>query len=383
MKTKLIFAALVLLLFALGAVPAWSQTVLVRANGKISDGGKPLVGAQVVLTQQDTGRQSKEKTSKTGEFSMIGLPRGFYTIEVFDPAGQSKFKKGNINISNEQGVIDTFVIDIANPDAAVLGNNGSTAQSGTGTGKLTKEQEAQNAELAKQTELIKASNQKAAGSNALINQLNPAMQAQNWAAAEPILLQLITMEPTRWDFLQALGNAQMKQGKNDEALATFEKAIPMAQAAAGQGKTDASKAAGDMYIFEGDIYLKLKKNPEAIAAYSRAAELSTDKGNAYFNICATQYNTGNNEGALVACDKAIAMDPNRADAYFIKGSLLLGASTLDKDGKVVTAPGTVEAFNKYLELAPDGKHALEVKQMLEYTGSKIETNYKEKKPPKK
>jgi tetratricopeptide (TPR) repeat protein len=100
---------------------------------------------------------------------------------------------------------------------------------------------------------------------------------------------------------------------------------------------------------------------------------------AYFNICATQYNSGNTEGALAACDKAIAADPNRADAYFIKGSLLIASSTTDKDGKVKPAPGTAEALNKYLELAPDGSHANDVKQMLAYIGSKVESTYHEKK----
>jgi hypothetical protein len=40
-------------------------------------------------------------------------------------------------------------------------------------------------------------------------------------------------------------------------------------------------------------------------------------------------------------------------------------------------------LNKYLQLAPDGAHAADVKQMLEMIGAKIETSYgtqKKKKP---
>ena len=382
MKKQSIFAALVALLFVLGAVPAWSQTVLVRANGRITDSTKPLAGAQVVFTLQDTGRQIKEKTNKNGEFSMLGLPRGFYTVEIFNPGGESVFKKGNINISNDQGVVDPFIIDIANPSAATLGNVGSTsAGTSMGGGKLTKEQEAENAEKLKQAEAIKASNTRAEGENTLIAQLNPAIQAQNWPAAEPILQQLIAMNPTRWDFLQALGNAQASQGKYEEALATFEKAIPLAQNPS-DSKSDPAKAkaaVGLMLASEGNVYLKLKKTPEAIAAYNRAAELSPNKGNAYFNICATQYNIGNMEGAAVACDKAIAADPNRADAYYIKGSALYGNGKLDKDNKYVVPPGTTEALNKYLELAPDGGHAADVRAMLQALGTPIETTYKDRK----
>ena len=36
-------------------------------------------------------------------------------------------------------------------------------------------------------EKLKGEREKALGENALINQLNPALQAKNWEAAEPIL----------------------------------------------------------------------------------------------------------------------------------------------------------------------------------------------------
>jgi hypothetical protein len=58
---------------------------------------------------------------------------------------------------------------------------------------------------------------------------------------------------------------------------------------------------------------------------------------------------------------------------------MMGDSKQDKDGKLIAPPGTAEALNKYLELAPDGGHANDVKQMLAFIGAKIETTYKEKK----
>jgi tetratricopeptide (TPR) repeat protein len=134
-----------------------------------------------------------------------------------------------------------------------------------------------------------------------------------------------------------------------------------------------------MLTNQGNAYLKLKQNDKAIAAYNKAASMDPNPGTAYFNICATQYNSGNTEGALAACDKAIAADPTRADAYFIKGSLMVGESKLDKDGKLQATPGTSEALNKYLELAPDGPHANDVKAMLQAIGAKIETTYHGKK----
>jgi tetratricopeptide (TPR) repeat protein len=143
----------------------------------------------------------------------------------------------------------------------------------------------------------------------------------------------------------------------------------------------AKAAVAQMLSSEGNAYIKLKKNPEAVAAFTKAAEMDPNPGAAYWNLCATEYNSGDMKGASIACDKAIAADPNKADAYFIKGSVLVGMSEgkLDANGHYIALPGTKEAFNKYLELAPDGPHAGEVKQMMEMLGAKIETTYKDKK----
>jgi hypothetical protein len=46
---------------------------------------------------------------------------------------------------------------------------------------------------------------------------------------------------------------------------------------------------------------------------------------------------------------------------------------------VIAAPGTAEAFQKYLELKPDGPYAADAKNMLAVVGSTLETTYGTKK----
>jgi hypothetical protein len=75
-----------------------------------------------------------------------------------------------------------------------------------------------------------------------------------------------------------------------------------------------------------------------------------------------------------AFDKAIAADPTRADAYYWKGVNLLGKAKLEGT-KMVAPPGTAEAFNKYLELQPNGQFAEPAKQMLTQMGASIETSF--------
>ena len=78
-----------------------------------------------------------------------------------------------------------------------------------------------------------------------------------------------------------------------------------------------------------------------------------------------------------AADKAIAADPKKADAYYIKGQALIPQATVDpKTQKIVAPPGCIEAYQTYLELAPDGPHAADVKGILEGIGAQVKSSYK-------
>jgi tetratricopeptide (TPR) repeat protein len=206
-----------------------------------------------------------------------------------------------------------------------------------------------------------------ANENALVTQAQAAMQARSWQAAETAFRQLVAIAPARWEYQEGLGAAQYNLGRYEDALASYEKAIPLARRSAeppNDNSATAKAALGQMLTMEGNVYVKLRKNAEAIDAYTRAAALSSNPAVAYFNLCATSYNTGNTEAALAACDKAIAADPTKADAYFIKGSVMLGNGAVDSKGKFAVPKGTVETLKKYLELQPNGAHASDVKEML-------------------
>jgi tetratricopeptide (TPR) repeat protein len=232
-----------------------------------------------------------------------------------------------------------------------------------------------------QIEELKKQNERAQSQNALIKQAMEAMTAKNWQAALAPLQQLIAEDPNNWQYYSALGDVQFNLGSYDQALVAYEKGIRLAQSAPDEVRNpnDALKkkaAIGKMLTQVGNAYLKLRKNKEAVEAFSKAASLDPNPATAYFNLCATQYNAGNVDGALTACDKAIAADPSKADAYFIKGSLLIGESKTDSSGKVIAPAGAAEALKRYLELAPNGPHVSDVKQLLSFIGSNVETTYK-------
>jgi tetratricopeptide (TPR) repeat protein len=218
--------------------------------------------------------------------------------------------------------------------------------------------------------------------NGLITETNVAMQAKDWPKTVDLAGKLIAANARQAaaypedasypaaapGYYQLLGTAYLNLGKYEDAIAGYEKCIGLVQALRDGGK-DApglKKTMGIALTSEGNAWLKLKKNKEAIACYERAATVDPHPATAWFNICATEYNAGNMEDAVAAADKCIAIDPTKADAYFIKGSCLFGNATADANGKMVVSAETISVLKKYLELAPNGAHAGDVKQMLDY-----------------
>jgi Tfp pilus assembly protein PilF len=133
--------------------------------------------------------------------------------------------------------------------------------------------------------------------------------------------------------------------------------------------------------------VQAKKIPEAQAELTKAAQLDpTNAGKYYYNLGAVLTNANQGDAAADAFQKAIAADPKYAEAYYQYGVYLVGKAALAADGKVTPVPGTVEAFQKYLELAPTGQFAQPAKDMLTTLNASVDVSYKNpnaKETPKK
>ena len=203
--------------------------------------------------------------------------------------------------------------------------------------------------------------------NVLTAQYNQAMQAKEWSRAVATAQQLAALKATSLN-LKLLANAQLYSGSTEDALATYSRALDAAQQekpANDLPMVNWKDGLSQIYIGKGNALLKLHRNPEANEAYNLSAELASNAGLAYFNVCAVLYNIGNTHDSAAACRKCVQADPARANAWFILGSDLFADAPVDKNGKVVASPETREALEKYLALAPDGPHAADVKAMLE------------------
>jgi tetratricopeptide (TPR) repeat protein len=123
--------------------------------------------------------------------------------------------------------------------------------------------------------------------------------------------------------------------------------------------------------------VQAKKIPEAQAELTKAAQLDPpNAGKYYYNLGAVLTNANQGDAAVEAFQKAIAADPNYAEAYYQYGVSWVSKASFGADGKVTPVPGTVEALQKYLALAPTGQFAQAAKDMLTTLSASVDVSYK-------
>lgn len=171
-------------------------------------------------------------------------------------------------------------------------------------------------------------------------------------------------------------DAEVTQEFND-AVDAYKKAVALDAA---EAKPNVAGLSAD-YNQLGNALTAQGKMDDAIAAFDNAAKTDPTKAGIYYkNAAAVLYNAGQMDPALDAANKAIAADPNQADAYFIKGQALVTKSTVDPKTNKLTAPeGCVEAYEKFLQIAPNDPKVPQVKAVLASLGETIDTTYRAKK----
>ena len=379
MKRHLIEMFLLAIVASLCIPPAFAQ-VMGTVKGACRDmDGKPIAGATVEWQNTENGRKYTLKTNKKGEYFSLGIEPGKYKVTLTQE-GKQLDSVNNFPVQTDEATLD-FDLKKSQAEAA--------KQQGINPEQLKQMQE-QQAKAAKEKDVVKSLNEKLAAANT-------AMQAQDFDTAVNTLNEATQMDATR-DLLWArladayLGSAGKqtdaaeKTRRYGEAVTDYQKAIELKQKSmeGGAPKPDDPKVLAAYYNNLGQAQAKTGKTEESIKSYDKAAQLNpTGAAQYYYNEGAVLTNTGKVDEANAAFDKSIAADPNKADAYYQKGVNLINKATTDKTGKVVPAPGTEEALNKYLELQPNGPYAEGAKSMLQYIGSSIETSFGKKKTTKK
>ena len=98
------------------------------------------------------------------------------------------------------------------------------------------------------------------------------------------------------------------------------------------------------YLGLGNALKEQGKLEEAVEAYKKALAVKPDYADAYYNIGVTVQEQGKLEEAIEAYNKVLAIQPDYDDAYYNMGNVL------KKQGKLEEA---IEAYSKALAIKPD------------------------------
>lgn len=386
MKKHLAIIGVVVLALGLCSYPAFSQASgTVKGVCKDAE-GKPVVGGVVEYDNLDNGQKYNLKTNNKGEYFSLGITPGKYKIILYKTPDDQKANKELFHVAGFQVQLDENTLDFDLQKEA--------ERQAKGEGLSAEEQKARQEQMAKQqkeTNTVKTLQGK-------LDAANTAIQAKDYDTAITNLTEANQVDPNRDVLWYRLGDAYRlsaatqtdpaeKQKRYDSAVDSYNKAIGLLQDSIQNGKEkDAAKAnqkLAGFYINLADAYARNRKIDDAVKSYEAAAKADPGSAaSAYFNIGAVYTNAGRVDDANAAFDKCIAADPTRAEAYYQKGVNLLGKATLQGD-KTIAPPGTAEAFQKYLEVAPNGPNAQSAKDLLASIGSSVETSYGTKKKPKK
>ena len=384
-------------LLAFAVLPAFAQTPTGKIHGRVTNPTGFAASSGTVSLSTDDGRSSKYTfpVSSTGDFAGEAAP-GTYTIvyrQPDTPPDKMVDSINNIKVVNGQDVVQDM--DMSRKDFI---------------DKMSPEQKRQleelkkhNTEAMKSNEVIKAVNadlilagkdfkdadvaaataKEALGATAARADLDAKeeeIRLAKYTEAETLMLKDSVAKPDAAVVWAQLGQAQVGLKKYDEAEANFKKALEVDAAS----KKPNPSVQGTAQSGLGEIYARTGKVPEANAAYDAAAKVNPASASLYLRNEAVIFSqVGNADAEVAAADEAIKVDPTQALPYYLKGQALIGKADVDpKTGRYILPPGCAEAYQKYLDLAPTGQFAGDVKGILAQASTKVDLNYKAPKTKK-
>ena len=379
--------AAVLLMVLMMTHPASSMA---QATGTATIHGHAINPAGIALNKGEvrlsTDRTSDSKDRKyqykfpidpNGDYKGTGIAPGNYVVFVFQDDKSLDFNDSVVFANGDDKLVN---FDMSRPEYL---------------SKMSPEDRKALEEYKKKNAEIVASNSKIQNLNTLLTQARADNKSGNYDAAITAMQQATVSKPDEGILWITLGDGQLGSAdvaakaakaagtsptdpaivqKYNDAAASYKKGVDLNAAS----KKPSPETAAAAYNQLGQTYGRMGNAKDSADAYEQAAKaLPANAAMYYFNEAATLYNAGKLPEAQAAADKAIAADPKKAEAYYIKGQTLITQATVDpKTQKIVAPPGCVDAYQKYLELAPDGPHAADVKGILEGIGEQVKTTYK-------
>ena len=354
--------------YALAAVlllgmAAWLAPRAAAQDGTLSGivldfDGKPWSDF-AVTAEGEQGSKATVKTDASGKYNFSGLHPGMYKLTVMLPMQKEPYMCAQLKVSSgSNGPLDLNFQELVakkNPEyVAALKKQSEEGKKFSGMKvhfdkgvALLEQERAAKAELSKApADQRDADKAKVAE---LATQAVAEFQEAQKAAGEK--------DPNQHLFWARMGEAYDLAGRNDEAIAAYQQAVAAKPDNAGY------------YNNLGNVLARAGKIDEAKAAYSKSAELDpANAALAWRNFGISLYTVGRMTEAVEPLQKATTMDPKNAQGWYLLGACLVASAEYKQVGdkmEVTLRPGTVEAYQKAIELDPNGPYGAQAKQGME------------------
>ena len=164
-----------------------------------------------------------------------------------------------------------------------------------------------------------------------LNRAFLAYNAGNFIEAEQLCQEIIITNHDLFDALYLLAVVQSKLGKNDAALATFDRALYVRPGIA------------EAHFDRGNVLKDLRRYDEALASYDRALALRPDFARAHTNRGSILHELRRYDEALASHDRAVSVRPDFAQAHFNRANTLQALNRYDE---------ALASFDRSLALRP-------------------------------
>jgi len=329
-------------------------------HGHIQDPlGNPIANAIVKVSTDGKDAKYTFTADANGDYKGTGIAPGTYFLNLYQ-AEKPIDQLLDVKVVADADETENF--DLSRPEYI--------AKMTPEQRKLMEETKAKNAEALKANSVIKNLNADLASARA-------DNKSKNFAAAEELMAKDAAIKPDASVIWLELATAQGGQKKWADATTSYQKVISLETASSKPNPEIIAGANNGL----GEALASQGKLDDATAAYEAAVKANpAGAGMYYTNETIILSRAGNADATVAAADKAIAADPTKPIPYYLKGQALINKATVDpKTQKIVAPPGCADAYQKYLELAPDGQFAADAKNILAEMGQTVKTSFKAKK----
>jgi tetratricopeptide (TPR) repeat protein len=366
MKIWTVLAMVCVLSLAAGSVvTAWGQAqgqapapgTPAAVSGEMRDvSGNVSSNVTVTFTNSTTKQSFDTVTDGRGLFRRAGLPPGNYsvtftfnrevvyeTVLVLNPGQQATL---NVNFK-ELKAKDAADAEEAAKKAAENREKFASMKAHFDAGNTALE--AARATRAQMDKLPRAEQaslqpQLSSGAGTAITEYNAALEV------------LSPTDANRGLVLARLGEAYELTQKYTEAAGAYQQAV-------------AAKPDPAFYNNLGNSLARTGKVDDALAAYQKAIELDPTNTAMYWrNFAVGLYNSNRIKESVEPLKKATEADPKSAQAWYLLGAALVYTMEYKTEGDKtipIMQPGTIEAYQKAIELEPNGPYGAQAKDGLE------------------